>query len=179
MLNLLPEDMRGFHKKRMLNSASLVWGVGVLLLLVIGLLTLVPAYSYTLVRNKKDTEQIKSEQKTHELAEEMQLQLEDDTKVALYVEGFFKSKKFTNLYDAFYEKVQQHPEVAVEQITFARGDKSNTLTVRGRTETREKLVAFVRDVESSELFHDVSLPIGELAGREDVFQFTLTLQTSL
>lgn len=150
-----------------------------LLLLMVGLLTLVPAYSYTLVRNKKDPDQIKSEQKTHELAEEIQRQLEDDATVAQYVDRFFKSKKFTDIYDAFFEKVQQHPAINVEQVTFARGDKSNTVTVRGRTESRETLVAFVRDVESSTYFKEVSLPIGDLAGREDIFQFTLTLQTAL
>ncbi len=179
MLNLLPDDMRGFHRKRMLNSAAFVWGVIALVLLGVGLLTLVPAYSYTLVRSKKDPEQVKTERRTHELAEEMQRELEDDATVAMYVERFFDAKTFAQLYDAFTEKAKRHPAVTIEDMSFARGEKMNTLTVRGRTELRENLVAFVRDVESDDTFQNVSLPIGDLAGREGIFSFTLTVQTTL
>ncbi len=84
--------MRAFHRKRMLNSAAFVWGIIALVLLGIGLLTLVPAYSYTLVRSKKDPEQVKTEQKTHELAEAMQVELEDDAVVAKYIKAFSGTK---------------------------------------------------------------------------------------
>ncbi len=73
----------------------------------------------------------------------------------------------------------RHPQISIEDITFARGDKTNTISVRGRTELRENLVAFVRDLEAQELFQSVTLPIGDLAGREGIFVFTLTLQTAL
>lgn len=179
MLNLLPEDMRAFHRKRTLNSAAFVWGVVALVLLGIGLLTLVPAYSYTLVRSKKDPEQIKGERKTHELAEQMQTELENDAVTGRYIGAFYKAKQFTSLYTAFAAVAARHPSVTTDDMTFARGEKANTLTVRGRTQLREDLVAFVRDLESDATFQSVSLPIGDLAGREGVFLFTLTLQTAL
>lgn len=171
--------MRAFHRKRMLNSAAFVWGIIALVLLGIGLLTLVPAYSYTLVRSKKDPEQVKTEQKTHELAEAMQVELEDDAVVAKYIKAFSGTKSFSELHDVMSATSARHPQISIEDITFARGDKTNTLSVRGRTELRENLVAFVRDLEAQELFQSVTLPIGDLAGREGIFVFTLTLQTAL
>lgn len=179
MLNLLPEDMRGFHRKRVLNSAAFVWGVASVLLLIIGLLTLIPAYSFTMIRVAKDPEQVKTEQKTHELAEEMQVELEDDAVVAQYVQKFTKSKTFSDVYSALDAVLILHPAIRIDDITFARGEASNTLAIRGRTETREHLVSFVRAMESVPLFESVVLPIGDLAGREGVFVFTVTIQIPL
>lgn len=180
MLNLLPEDMRGFHRKRLLNSAAFVWGVASILLLVIGLLTLAPAYSFTMIdSNKKDPEQAKTERKTRELADAMRLDLEDDSVASEYVRKFYTTKTFTSLYDVLAQVELKHPSVKVEDISFARGDKLNTITIHGKTATREHLVAFVRDIEAVEQFQNVTLPIGDLAGLEGVFAFTLTIQTAL
>jgi multidrug efflux pump subunit AcrB len=176
MLNLLPEDIRNHHKRRVVSRAIFVWGLGALFLLLSGLMSLVPAYSYTKVTSSLDTEEAKTQQKTNERSEMMQEDLQNDMKIAQHIEGYYLKTGFTAFQRLLEEKLKQHSSIAYEDMTFNRSEKGNAITIRGSATQRELLIAFVKDLQAQPEFASASVPISDLAGREGLFKFTLSIQ---
>jgi hypothetical protein len=177
MVNLLPEDLRGVHRKRVVSRAFLVWGGAAVLLLFIGLLVLIPAYAYVHIRASKNTDQIKSEQKTHEKSEAMQEVLANDDLKVRSLQALLEQQLFSEVYAQLTDALANHPEAEITDVSFLRGSTTALVTIRGMTRKRESLVQLVRALERDKHFQSTTLPISDLAGRDGAFPFTITLQT--
>jgi hypothetical protein len=175
MLNLLPNDIRTEHRSRVFNRAAFVWGLCALFLLLSGLMSLIPAYSHTGTSQKTISDENKEQQKTNTRGELVQEELKDYMNMTRHIDTHFSKTTFARFHTILAEKIQKHTSIAYEDISFTRSDKGITVGLRGTATNRALLINFVRDLQAVPEFTSVVLPIGDLAERDGMFKFTLTI----
>jgi hypothetical protein len=176
MLNLLPEDVRGEHRKRVYKRATFVWGIASFFVCLIGFALLIPAYSYTTVRIKKSEDEIQSERKSHEASEAMQAQLGEYKIMSRHIQRQYAGKSISEYFGALDAVLSRHSTSTFDEFSFNRDKAGMKITVNGSAPSREDLITLVRAFEADPLFEKATIPISDLTGRLGVFKFTLTLE---
>lgn len=176
MLNLLPE----YKKKTLRRTYLLRVGVVGLWLMAsaigLGAVTLAPTYFAT-------TLDIRTLEAERAILEE---QMFDSGEGGSVLEVLKRDAALTRLVatlgttvppsDYLDEVLEERTEdIFIDSVRFQEDpDGKKTLVVRGGAETREDLVEFTGALEEHETFESVSLPLQDLARKEDV-EFTVSL----
>lgn len=179
MFTLLTQEKRQELLKRYRVRLALTVSIFLLILLLIGLVFLTP--TYLAVKSEENTltgikanakESIEGEsnqdiQKTlADLKKDIDILKPEDTSVAniilLVTNSLSSGVKITNFYYSSGEKL-------------ADGEKGkSTLKIVGLANSRKTLIDFSKILETSDVFDDVDLPIGNLA-KDSNINFSLTL----
>lgn len=176
MLNLLPEyKKKSFHK----TYFTRVVVVGVWLFAgatALGAVTLAPTYFSTALEIRTlEAERTALEERMFDSGEGgsvLEVLTRDAILTRLVTEVGTQPAPSSYLDEVFEERTDA---IYIESVRFqenSEGEKS--LVVRGGAATREDLVAFKDALEQHERFAQVSLPLQDLAKREDV-EFTVSL----
>jgi len=175
MFNLLPNHSKKIiSKDYILRRYAVILGVVVFVQIWL-IVFLLPSLVTSYFKNKDLSYQVES-MKESNVAKDAgfisDMIVSTNNKLSLYENDFNYPQIVPIIKDVLSYKSQS---ISFTDFMYEfTGSSSATISLRGRAMTRESLVSFVRNLEASNLFKEVDLPVSNLAKDKDI-DFTVNL----
>jgi hypothetical protein len=146
--------------------------------LVIGMVSLVPSYLYTLSQEKRALVDKEAVQKSR--IENGADQVEKDLVLSQAIAEKIWAEKDPVVYNMILEKIISHRKKSIQITAFQLNREVATttiakLSVEGKAPTRESLLQFKTELENDKTFTDIVLPLADLSKSKDLI-FSMRLK---
>ena len=170
--NLLPAMRKKEIRIEYYIRLSIVLLVFVNVVVLIGVVALFPSYMYV----KSETEAVKEEYERYQAEvsanKELVEELVRHSYITTTLQEVLDEERFT---DILNEVLLKRPE-GVTVVGFSYSRTAHTMTLHGIAATRDLVAPFAQDLEESERFSSVPVPIADLAKNTDLpFQLQMTM----
>ncbi len=173
MVNLLTPEFRVRSQKAFWSRVGILWALFVIILTLIGLLTLLPAYEAT--RTTASQQSDDTSRRALGRAESIEVELGNAKRLVDVLNEHIKGSMLIpqavlvkNIVHAF------SGAITVTELSIVRlPDGYHSVKMTGQAKHREMLVALTKKLEEENAIDDVHLPLADLAGRQGVYPFSL------
>lgn len=170
MINLLPlEQKREIEKAHRFRLAT-VYVFFLALTLLIGVVSLLPAYFITDIKEKAALEEVSILENSTESTEREQINAEllQAKELLSALTGEESRTPFYNVVEEIASYTGDSIELTNMSYVRAFGEAESTVSIGGRALTRDDLLAFTSALKEDELFNEVVLPVSSLAKDQDI-----------
>ncbi len=179
-MNLLPETEKKLIKKGLNLRFLIVFSLLIALALLIGIVSLEPAFVLAKAKLMETTLLAKTEDHSRTIETEKILAVPEEIKSK--TEIFLKSIPKFRVAEIFYIIAKDLPSgVVVKSVSFAgsqsAGQNSKEIRVSGVSSSRQSLIAFSDKLRAESLFVGVEVPVSSLA-REKNLPFSIKIKLS-
>jgi len=176
-MNLLPEENKILFKKYYLKRLSVVLGVLIFSIVAVGIIILIPMYSFILSYKKNlNGELAVYLKKDAELANSAAvLEIKKLNSRLDFVEKISKAKRLNPVFKNIFDK--KNSGVKITYFSYEKGDKADgedKISLSGEAETRDEFIIFENRLKKELGDGKVFSPVSNLINEKD-FNFSLIL----